>query len=185
MDFSGYLASPEFWVQFSNDEKTVRDGAAERPPLGVAGWSGTVTLSEWAFVDGVRSLLHEQREGADPQVLVRIGDEHPRDGVRILKWYDSTPSVENPHPPFDAALIPEAITEIDVNGTPVLFEVWSGNGVIWAGGMWHGESIVVEARGVGLDEIQLTTVADIEPYLAGRRRLIAAQRGEDPPAPTL
>lgn len=180
MEFSGFLTPPEFWDFLNDEEETVRHGAAAHPPLGVAGWSGPVMLSEWAHFIGARSLLHGKHEGNGPRVLVRVGDESPRDGVRILKWYDGEPSADNPQPSLTDPLVPDHIAEIEVDGTPVLFEVWRGIGVTWAGGWWRRESVVVEARGVTLDEIRLTTIADIEPYLAGWRRSIAAQRGEDP-----
>ncbi|WP_423920513.1 hypothetical protein ACPEEZ_14400 [Frigoribacterium sp. 2-23] len=184
MDFSGYVPPAEFWQLIGEQDDKIRLAAAVDPPLGVAGWTGPVMISEWAHNEGARSLLHGRHDSADdePSVLVRIGDDDPRAGVATLRWYADADEARDVADYLDRADTPspDEIADGIIDGVPVVFEVWHAGDVSWAAGSWHDTSVVVEARNIALDDVTLTAIRDIEPYLAGWREMVAQTRGEKP-----
>ncbi|WP_307028475.1 hypothetical protein [Arthrobacter globiformis] len=72
----------------------------------------------------------------------------------------------------------EAVS-VPVDGAEEPFDVWRGSDRWWAAGHHDGNGLMLEGTtGLDVEALSLRRVADIEPYLRGRRAQIRAARGE-------
>ncbi|UKA52390.1 hypothetical protein LFT45_11465 [Arthrobacter sp. FW305-BF8] len=68
---------------------------------------------------------------------------------------------------------------ITVDGAEELFAVWRGVDHWWAAGRHDGNGLILEgSAGLDVRAVSLRRVADIEPYLQGRRAQLRAVSGE-------
>lgn len=188
MHYTGELTPEQFWAVVDDVDDQIRGAFAERPVYTVRGWSGRTILSEWAFGDGggVRSLafLPAGWDGANfddpdvsPRVVVLTDVEDPR---RIVAGRIAMEEFARTHEPpmlFDDAPTPDAVIELIVDGAAEPFELWSGGDVVRAAGRVGGVSLVIEAVGHPVDEVELERLHDIDDVLDERRRWIRSQRG--------
>ena len=187
MERAERLSPDEFWERIDESERSVRDSAAAWPSYAVVDWAGPAMVGEWAFGSGPHAIVHgnplaTRRDVDDvvlagleePHIVVRTGDDDARGTVHRLRRAASRPGDERD---ADGAP-PDEIAEVVVGSTPVLFEVWHERDGWWAGGAYHDDVIVIEARGVEPETVRLCRVLDIEPFLRQRREWIARLRGE-------
>jgi len=113
----------------------------------------------------------------EPHVVVRTGDDDARRAVHRLRQAASRPGA-GPEASGGSSTPPDEIVEVMVGSTPVLFEVWRERDGWWAGGAYHDDVLVIEARGVEPEQLRLCRVLDIEPFLRQRREWIMRLRGE-------
>ena len=188
MHYAGELTPEQFWAVVDDVDDQIRRTFAERPVFTVRGWRGRTILSEWASGDGggIRSLafLPADWDGAnfdDPDIRPRVGVltdvEEPR---RMLAGRLAIEEFVLTHEPpglFDESPTPDAVVELMVDGAAEPFELWSGGDVVRAAGRVGGVSVVIEAVGHPIEEVELERLHDIDDVLAERRRWIRSQRG--------
>jgi hypothetical protein len=182
MDETGVLTPEEFWARLDETARVVRDGLPFTPVFGVNEWTSGVSIGEWSLGEGTHSLQHGDPAGTGPSVLVQTGPEDPRVSVILLRvaatgGFEDEDELRSGFRAYDTP--PDDIVEIDVGGTPVLFEAWSDGDTAWAAGRFGMHNIAIESHHVPLESISLHRVLDIEPYIAGHRSLIREARGED------
>ncbi|MFB2581307.1 hypothetical protein ACEXQD_08645 [Herbiconiux sp. P15] len=74
--------------------------------------------------------------------------------------------------------LPDRIEQIEVEGLEQPFELWERGDRWWAATTLSGRTLAVEARGVTPAGVALHRIADVEPYLAGRRAWLRRIRAE-------
>jgi hypothetical protein len=160
----------------------MRASAHLLPLHGVADGPRPVMVGQWLWEDGVLTtvgLSYGDQPGDGPYVHVRttVADPatvctalrirarpRPRDRERFLALRQHV------------AAEPNTVVVIVVDGRPESFDRWSGDGCWYAATRLGEYGLVVEARDVEPDQIDLVTVGDIEPYIAGRRAHLRALR---------
>ncbi|MDN4646284.1 hypothetical protein QCD75_20190 [Arthrobacter sp. PsM3] len=168
-------------------EALVRESSAEVPCYAVTPWSGPVALGEWdlgsrppatvglAHGTGAGPSVQTWTTTQDPRLLVgprRMASEGPRAGASdIPAGHDPLPAGPGSAGPGEEVLIP-------VDGEHVPFALWRSAGRWWAAAHHGGFALIMEGTGVQPETIALHRIADIEPYLHGRRAQLRALRGE-------
>jgi hypothetical protein len=119
---------------------------------------------------GGRPYLHVRTTTDDPATVVtnhRMAAQlRPRDRDQFLELLERLPAT------------PTTALEIAVDDRLVPFDRWD-DGALWYAAARHGgHGVVIEARDMTPDQINLVRVEDIEPYLAGRRSYLRVLRGE-------
>ena len=170
MRYDGGLTPDELDAEIVRTLERVRASAGSMPVFGVAGWTGAVSLGEWIYEGGPHSLLHGDPDTRAPSVQVRTTEDAARSAVFQLRLdFDGPWEGDQYSARFDSYDVPpDTVTEMRVDDTPVVFEVWTHGDVSWAAGSLGGFGLAVEARSYPLDRLALHTVTDLEPYIAGR-----------------
>jgi hypothetical protein len=172
------------------------------PVYGIAGWRGVIMPGEWSWDEDPHSLAHGDPTAEGAVVQVQTRHCPPREGATALRL--SATFATPAHSGADAfqsrieqfGSPPDRVTDITVETTPVVFEVWddiggsdaagTSGGVGTAGaagehwiaaGSYLDHTIVMEGTQVAIDSLCLVRVDDIEPYLAGQRAWLVARRG--------
>lgn len=175
MEFSGYLAPEEFWALMRETDETLRTSFHSTPVYGLTGWNGVAMVGEWAFSEGNRGFQYRDDSAGKPLVVVETGDG--RDPRWMLASFRSRGEYL-PHQLGESASAPDRIIQADVDGAPVMFEVWDESDRWWGVGVIADRAILIESRRHRDEPIHLTLVTDVEPYLAGRHDWIRRARGE-------
>ncbi|MDJ0379197.1 hypothetical protein [Cryobacterium sp. PH31-L1] len=68
--------------------------------------------------------------------------------------------------------------EVSVSGQHVTFDVRSVDDYLVADATVDCQHIVLRTHGIGLEELKIAPIEDIEPYLEGRNALIRQARAE-------
>ena len=187
MHYAGELTPEQFWAVVDEVDEQIRRTFAERPVYAVRGWRGRTILLEWSYGagTGIRALVFLSAEGdgvnsdddATPRVSVLTDIAEPRRVVAERVAMEAFTSTHEPPLPDDGAPTPDSVVELMVDGAAEPFELWSGGAVVRAAGRVGGVSVVIEAVGHPIDEIELERLPRIDDVLAERRRWIRAQRG--------
>ena len=170
MRYEGGLTPEELDERIVRSLDGVRESAGSMPVFGVVGWTGDVSLGEWIYEGGPHSLLHGDPDGHGASVQVQTTTGPARTAVHELRRrFDGPWEGDQYSARFDAYEVPpDRIAEVRIDATPVQFEVWEADDVSWAAGTMGGFGVAVEARSVRVDDLDLVTVSDLEPYIAGR-----------------
>jgi hypothetical protein len=165
--------------------------AAPFPLYGLpASWSGLRQLGGWSkgssegqLVTTALELGHGDplaEEG--PQLRVEVRDEHlhaeQRRGLAEELWFAAAPPTHDPaghwvqiaavHGRPESAWSP---VRIPVDGRPVAFG-WLAQGRHWvASAELDDRTLTLHARDLPVESVELVRVTDLEPYIAGQRRL--------------
>jgi hypothetical protein len=166
----GQLTPSEMDAVVADAQNRVRASFGAMPVFGPTGWVGPVMIGEWNWAGGAHGLAHGNPDGTEPYVQVQTHPHDARQGVNHMRAHSSGD--------FGSDAPPDRLTEITVDETPVLFEVWEDELGSWAGGNYLDHGIVVESRRTSIDDLSLHTVDDIEPYLRGQLDLIRRARLE-------
>lgn len=183
MELAGGLTPDEFWDQYDDVEKLVRDSAGELPCFGVSGWRGPIAVGEWDL--GSRppvtvSLVHGSALG--PEIHVRTTSQDPRRTVLFQRMMTQGPPADtNDLLESQQVLDAEPAEElpIPVDGHLVSFTIWRETERWWGAGTYAGSGLVLDVRGIIPGSLALESVHDIEAYLNGSRAKIRATRGEN------
>ncbi|SMH44684.1 hypothetical protein SAMN06295885_2405 [Rathayibacter oskolensis] len=173
MRSSGRLDDDGFAALLAEQVARIRATFGDLPVWAIEGWTGERLVSEWIFEGGPHCLAFARSGAAldeDPAVTTRTCLGEPRQDIAGLLGRDALP-----RPGLLPA--PSRITEIEVDGAREPFEVWEAPGVARAAASVRGHSLTLECRGLPLDELVLSEVVDIEPFVEGRLAMIAASRG--------
>lgn len=171
MDTGGQLTPSEMDAVVADAQNRVRASFGSMPVFGPVDWDGPVMIGEWNWAGGAHGLAHGNPDGDQPYVQVQTHPHDARQGVNHRRAH-AAGDVGRPDAP------PDRLTEITVDATPVLFEVWEDDLGSWAGGNYLEHGIVLESRRTRIDDLSLRTVDDIEPYLKGQLDLIRRARLE-------
>lgn len=185
MHTTGHLEPDDFWAVVERGEARIRAAAGELPLFGVTGWTGPLRLGDWEWEDARLTragLAFGEPRGLGPHVHVQVSRNDPVEVVHNLRLGRITPG------PDDAvsylsqrrriAAEPAIAVRMPVDGTLTDFALWD-DGVYWyAAARLDGYGLIVEARSIAPDGLELLRVDDVEPYLAGRRTDLRARRWE-------
>jgi len=171
MDTGGQLTPSEMDAVVADAQNRVRASFGSMPVFGPVGWHGPVMIGEWNWAGGAHGLAHGNPDGDEPYVQVQTHPHDARQGVNHQRA-----NATGDFGQFDTP--PDRLTEITVDETPVVFEVWEDELNSWAGGNYLEHGIVVESRRANIDDLRLERVVDVEPYLEGQLELIRRARRE-------
>lgn len=173
MRASGRLDDEEFAALIAEQADRIRATFGHLPVWAVEDWTGGRLVSEWIFEGGPHCLSFapsSARLDGAPSVTTRTSLGEPRHDIAGLLGREA------PVRPIELLPPPSRIAEIEVDGAREPFEVWEAPGVTRAAASVRGHALTLECRGLVLDELVLTEVDDIEPFVEGRLAMIAASR---------
>jgi hypothetical protein len=155
-------------------------------PRHLGGWGSRRTSGEPRVVTDL-VLAHGDpaaARGPQLQVEVRVGPEHPEAGPELrhtlaqdLWWTAAASHAGGQAPPGLAGGPPDPARDppwspvtISVDGRPVGFDLL-GEGRHWvAVGELKGQLLVLRARDLAAEEVELVRVTDVAPYVEGTRQ---------------
>ncbi len=180
---AGALSPEQFWTKMTELDDRMRASATLMPLYGVAHWTGSITTGDWTWDNGrlvTVGIVHGDPFGTGRYVHVPTTSDDAESVVSDLHMaaHAGTPDQEQ----FLALLqrlagSPTTPADITVDGGVECFTRWDDDDRWYAAGRHGDHAVVLEARDVAPDQINLTRVADIEPYLAGRREQLRQLRG--------
>lgn len=186
MHFTGQLSPEKFWARIGEMDDRVRAAFAEMcfPCLGLAGWPGGGNLGRWEWQNGELTsvgLVYGSDEGGEPGVHVRttLSDPHRlaqaghisgRPAPRSRQDFERRLHEPEPTDGFSASIRMDS-GELEVTVRPIP-QGWLAVAAL------DGYGLVVQGHGVPVEEVALTHVGDIEPFIDGRREEIARRPGE-------
>ena len=160
--------------------------------IGGSGWAGDVgNVSELELVHGdvshpsttsVRvasspSSIGEQRDRRRElaeQLWLEVEPPPPRESLeRFIEWEDARERGHRSRPTPDFRTI-----ELSVDDDPLTFSFLLEQNAWVALGSKEDVTISIIASNVGIEDVRLVTIRDVEPYIEGRRRLL------EPPSQT-
>jgi hypothetical protein len=165
VNFAGRLGPEQFWAHIDELADQIRAVAHLMPLYGVTGWTGQVMTGDWQWHDDqleLAELAHGDPVGDGVRVAVATSTEAP--------FLDGPPGHEHPDAPTGPA-------RITVDGQPVDVTCRRDDQAWSATGRLADHHLRIQARGVTPDQLSLTRVTDIEPYLTGYRSYLRALRG--------
>lgn len=175
------LNPDEFWERIETMDVQLRGSFAQRPCFGLDCWTGPRMIAEWALGDSTFRSVQYGQAGEPRQVVVATSEDDIEDPVQHIIW--NLPSEE----PFEERMnrlrtaqlpvVSERI-EVSVSGQHVTFDVRSVDDYLVADATVDGQHIVLRTHGIGLEELNIAPIEDIEPYLEGRNALIRQARAE-------
>ncbi|MGC9667411.1 hypothetical protein ACNTMW_12750 [Planosporangium sp. 12N6] len=181
---AGQLTPEQFWARMAQIDDQIRASAHVMPLYGAADLTESIMTGDWHWQNDrltTAGLIHGEQSGSGPYVHVRITTDDPAAVVSDLRMRShSDPRDKDPFLKLRERLAstPTTGVEIAINGRLEPFNRWD-DGAGWYAATRHGGyGVVIEARELTPDQINLVRVEDIEPYLAGRRAYIRALRSE-------
>jgi hypothetical protein len=176
MHVAGQLSPEEFAEHLEHMFSQVRESFGTLPAWAPNHWSGRTTLGEWILHRGPHSLAFESDDGGQLEVRTSFGD--PRLDVTTL-FQRELAATGRPIPFADFELpTPDRIVDIAVDGSPEPFEVWDGPAITRAAASVRGCALSLESRGLAIQGLELISVRDLEPFIAGSAKRIRALRSE-------
>lgn len=173
MRASGRLDDDEFAALLAEQADRVRATFGHLPLWAIADWEGERLVSEWIFEGGPHCLAFaptSARFDEAPSVTTRTSLGEPRQDIAGLLGREALVR------PIELLPPPSRIAEIEVDGAREPFEVWEAPGVSRAAASVRGHALTLECRGLPIDELVLTEVDDIEPFVEGRLAMLSASR---------
>ena len=160
--------------------------------IGSSGWEGVVgNVSELELVHGdvshpsgtsvrvasspssIGESRDRQRELAE-QLWLEVEPPPPRESLeRFIEWEDARERDHRSRPTPDFRTI-----ELSVDDDPLTFSFLLEQNAWVALGSKEDVTISIIARNVGIEDVRLVTIRDVEPYIESRRRLL------EPPSQT-
>ena len=169
MHISHHFTDEEFWAHIAETDTELLASFERAGAFEIAGWWGPVSVGEWGFTGGVRSLTFGAVPVASVTVLVEDGTT-PRDFVAQRRQVRAVIAADGP-------ALPDDVRVIMVDDVPVVFEIWDEPGLWCAAGQVHEHTIAIESEDELAGDVSLRRVADIQPYVDGRNALIRGARG--------
>lgn len=184
MRTAGRLTAEEFWAHMAQLDDQMRASAQVMPLYGVADWTELIMTGEWSWEDGrlaTVGLVHGDPLGRGPYIHVRTTTRDP--AVVVSNHRAAAHDHLRDRDDFlelrqRLAATPTTGVEIAVDGWLEHFNRWDDDAIWYATARHGGYGVVIEARDLTPNLINLVRVEDIEPYLAGRRAYVRALRGE-------
>ncbi|MGL4339853.1 MAG: hypothetical protein ACRCSP_05465 [Rhodoglobus sp.] len=153
----------------------MRESFLLKPVYALAGWEGSVMVGEWAFDEGNRGFHYRHTVSDDPVVVVETA--HGRDPRWLLGEFRHRRTGAPQHG-YVAAMVPDRLIDAEVDGLPIIFEIWD------APQCWHGvgvikdRAILIESYENLKEPLHFQLVADIDPFLRERHDWVRRARGE-------
>ena len=132
MRISHHLTDEEFWAHIAETDAELLASFERAGAYEIADWRGPVSVGEWGFTGGVRSLTVGAGPGASAgpvasvTVLVEDGTT-PRDFVAQRRQVRAAIAA-------DGSDLPDDVRVIMVDDVPVVFEIWNEPGLWCAAG---------------------------------------------------
>ena len=175
MHISHHFTDEEFWAHIAEADAELLASFERAGAFEIADWRGPVSVGEWGFTGGVRSLTFGAVPVASVTVLVENGTT-PRDFVAQRRQVRAAIAADGSGLP-DGSDLPDDVRVIMVDDVPVVFEIWDEPGLWCAAGQVHEHTIAIESEDELAGDVSLRRVADIQPYVDGRNALIRGARG--------
>jgi hypothetical protein len=116
----------------------------------------------------------DRRRELAEQLWLEVEPPPARDSPeRFIEWEDAREGDRRSRPTPDFEPI-----ELSVDGEPISFSFLREQNAWVALGYKEDITIAIAARDVGIEDVRLVTIRDVEPYIEGRRRLL------EPPSET-
>ena len=183
MHISHHFTDDEFWARVAETDAELLASFERAGAYELARWHGPVSVGEWGFTSGVRSLTF----GAGPVASVTVfvdDDTTPRDFVAQRRQVRAAIGTQGyvqsgagGAAEADGSDLPDDVRVIMVDDVPVVFEIWNEPGLWCAAGQVHEHTIAIESEHELAEDVSLRRVADIQPYVDGRNALIRSARG--------
>jgi hypothetical protein len=179
--WAGPMLSPdEFWVRVRAMDERLRESFAERACFGLGSWRGSRMIDEWALGDSTFRSVRYDRDDGTAEVMVATSDGGEDSLHHVVANLPSDEPFEQRMERMRTSRIPAAIghAEIAVSRQFVQFALRSVNDYLIADATVEGLHILIRVRGVGLEELRVELIDDVQPYLDGRNAMIRKARAD-------
>ncbi|MFT2815618.1 hypothetical protein [Leifsonia sp. A12D58] len=195
MQITHHFTDDEFWARIAGSDEELRASFDRAGAFEIAGWQGPVSIGEWGFTGGLRSLTFgvvPLASGSSTDSGEPVASTHPVTAVTVLVEDGTSPRdfvaqrrqvlavMDDPEyrpPAVDVPALPDDVRVIMVDDVPVAFEIWAQPGRWCAAGQIRELTVAIEADSELADDASLRLVTNIEPYIDGRNALIRGMRG--------
>jgi hypothetical protein len=178
MFVSGFKGPDAFWDQLTKMAETLRrsfPGTTMFALTNAAASGLRIEVADWQFEGGPKAIQYTDDTG--PRVVIAVMED-----VQQARWRvkAARSPVFPPEDLSDAELdaVLDHTSDLTFNDHPTRFEWWatSSGGLIGIGEV-DGTHVVVESRGLALDELSYTLLTDIDPAIDGMMARIREARG--------